>query len=326
MKKLFSILMATMMIAGVSATAMADDTVNSVSLGNDASSGIALEGALLKPGETYKFPVSVTIGGETAALSEEILDDYNFRVSNSGEGKTVSTFELVRTSGVYYLKVTAAAGWPASSTEESYKIKLSQKKANSNSAELTVSFSTGYAEAEDKVIHSLSAGDKVAVDNNHPVYTKDQLSDIAELNNGRKVTFTGKGWEFMTSLSGQGAVNLLNNTNDVDEILEKYEENSFRFVTFPAGPKFRTSGSLVIDVEDYAVDFNETFYVYRYLDGKLTALSSSYDSFEETLTVKTDTLGRFVITDKAIADTTVVENGGQSSGSGTNNPGTGAAA
>ena len=63
-----------------------------------------------------------------------------------------------------------------------------------------------------------------------------------------------------------------------------------------------------MDVSDLEAGFKGNYYVYRYLNGKLTKLDASFVEEDETLVLETNTLGRFVITDKEIKDgSTVVE-------------------
>ena len=172
---------------------------------------------------------------------------------------------------------------------------------------------------DDAYIDSLDTGDDVTVNNNTPVFTTEQLERIARVNNYRKVVFENDSWSYTTNVTDMKAINMIHNSNGIKEILTKYENNSFEFLTFPAGPVFKANGTMEIDVSDFAEDYNEKFFVYRYLDNKLTLINSSYDSEDEVLSFTTNTLGRFVITDKAISDAVVVnQNNNSSSNSGNN--------
>lgn len=331
MKRTFSILLAAMLSLSVAATALAVEPKNDIQLGVDANSGLTLKDSLLEPGETYRFPVSVSIAGEAATpLTEDLLEDYTFKINNSGEGDSMSKFALERVGGVYYITAQVKAGWPAVTTEEEYAMKLTEKSSK-NAAELTVAFETGYHIVSADDIAELSQDDEVVVNNDTPVFTESQLSTISKLNNNRKVTFSDDNWKYTVIVSGMKNINLLHNNNAITEIINKYEENNFEFLTFPAGTKFSTNGTMEIDVSNYAEDFDGKFFVYRYLDGKLTLINSSYDAEDEVLSFSTNTLGRFVITDKAVSDAVVIANNG-SNGSGNanggstpSNPSTGAA-
>lgn len=327
MKRTFSILLAAMLSLSVAATAFAADPKNDILLGTDADSGLVLKNSLLEPGETYRFPVSVSIAGAQATpLTEAMLDDYTFKISNTGEGNSMSKFVLDKVGGVYYITATVKAGWPATTTEEEYAMKLTEKSSK-NAVELVVAFETGYKTVSDDFIAALAKEDEIKVDNDTPVFTKSQLSTISNLNNNKKVTFTDDNWNYTVIVSGMKDINLLHNNNAISEIINKYEDNNFEFLTFPAGTKFATNGTMEIDVSGYTDDFGGKFFVYRYLDGKLTLINSSYDAEDEVLSFSTNTLGRFVITDKAVKDAVVVSGNGSGSNGGNtpSNPSTGAA-
>lgn len=328
MRKTLSILLAAMLSLSVAATAFAVDPKNDIVLGTDADSGLVLKDSLLKPGETYRFPVSVSIAGaEATPLTEKMLDDYSFKITNTGEGNSMSEFVLSKVGGVYYISAKVKAGWPAVTTEEEYSMKLTEKSGSKNAVEITVAFETGYKAVSDDYIASLAKEDEIKVDNNTPVFTQSQLKELSSLNNNKKVTFTDDNWNYTVIVSGMKDINMLHNNNAIAEILNKYENNNFEFLTFPAGTKFATNGTMEIDVSDYADDFGGKFFVYRYLDGKLTLINSSFDADDEVLSFTTNTLGRFVITDKAVADAVVVPENGGSDGSVNppSNPSTGAA-
>ena len=54
-------------------------------------------------------------------------------------------------------------------------------------------------------------------------------------------------------------------------------------------------------------DFGGNFHVYRYLRGVLEKIDATVDADNETVSFETKNLGRFVLTDKEIADGTVVD-------------------
>lgn len=323
MKKTLSILLVAMMVMAMAVTASAASE-SSIQLGADAESGQTLVGGLLKPGEEYRFPVSVSIdGGEMTALTDDILKEYNLRIGNTGEGKTLTEAKLSKSGGVYYLAAAVKAGWPAEQTEEEYSFKLVRKSDNKTVFEGAVNFYTGYEIVDDAVIDALDAGDEIEVDNKAPAYAKEQLERVAKRNSYKKVTFSGSNWNYEVNITDMPGINMVHNNNGIKEILTKYEDNSFEFLTFPAGPRFTTVGVMSVDVSDILEDFEGKFFLYRYLDGKLTLIPARLNAEDETLAFSTDTLGRFVITDKEIKDAVVAppSNGsnGSSGSNGSNN-------
>ena len=318
MKRTVSILLAAVMAAGMAAQSFAQrEKDNRIVLSADTNSGISLEGGLLTPGEKYRFPVSVSIdGGEPQPLNPDVMEDYSFKLSNTGEGDSLVDFNLSKSGDRYYIAEEVKAGWPTAKTEEEYSIKMVNKSNRKDFVTLTVSFETGYELVSDEFISALDAEDEIEVDNSAPVFDAEQLERIAKRNQYKKVTFTDGDWRFTVSINDMKAVNLVHNQNAVKEIVTKYEDHSFEFLTFPSGPQFRTNGVMELDVSAYADDFNDQFFVYRYLNGKLTEIPAQYHNAEELLTFTTDTLGRFIITDKEIADTVVFTPAGQAGSAG----------
>ena len=138
-------MLAVMLVAVIGVTALADTNNNSIILGADKTSGMGLDSGLLKPGEEYRFPISVSIDGEKAvALNDDILKDYNLKIPNTGKGKTMTDMQISKISGVYYLVGTVKAGWPAVLTDEEYTLKLTKKGSSRSEETLVIEFETGY--------------------------------------------------------------------------------------------------------------------------------------------------------------------------------------
>lgn len=342
MKKLLTILMVCAMMSTAAVTSFAADSISSapaaaastsvssvsgIELGADIN-GLSLDGALLTPGEEYRFPIQIVTADGASALTDEILEEYNVKLGNTGKGSTIASASISTIGDQSYLILTVKAGWPTETTEEQYSVKITKKGDKKDSTSVTVDFRTGYAEASDAEIDKLTEGDEVVIDNAAPVYTEDQLNKISKINRYKKTVLAGDGWTFTVNITDNDAVNMIYNDNPVKEILTKYEDQSFAFVTFPSGPKFRAPGSFVLDVSDYEETYNGKFFVYRYLGGKLTAIPAAYSEDDSTLTFSTDTLGRFVITDKEIGDAVVLpdssSNGSLQNPNHPQNPSTGA--
>lgn len=319
MKKAMAMLLAMATAMSFATTAMADTAATAsdtdkeiigISLEKDED-GVALESnTLLTPGKEYKFPIYVLEEGDKKSpLTEDDLKSYNLRLEHEEGKSSLDSFKVVKESGKNYLEVKVKAGWPTKQTEVSYRMKLVAKRAGSNQVEpLDINFLTGYDFASDSMVSGLGEGDYVTADPNAPVFTKEQLERIASVNNYKKVTFANGSWTFQTSINDMDSINMLNNENAIKEIISAYPDNDFKFITFPAGTKFPGKGTLTVDVSDLEGSFNGNYHVYRYLSGKLTKLDATFVEEDETLVLETNTLGRFVITDKEIKDGTVVEN------------------
>ncbi|MEG1774206.1 MAG: hypothetical protein RR320_05070, partial [Oscillospiraceae bacterium] len=280
MKRTLSLMLVAMMAFTLSMTSLAA-TDNGILLGVDNASGLSLSNGLLKPGESYRFPVEASIDGVTQTLTDALLETHSFRISNTGKGKTVTGMKLAEIGGIYYVTAEVKAGWPAVQTEEEYAFKLVSKADGKTVSESKIGFYTGYGIADDAVIDALQNEDMIQINNNAPIFTKDQLARIARINNYKKVSFSGSNWTYKANVTDMGDINMVHNINGISEILAKYEDNSFEFLTFPAGTKFASNGTMELDVSDLTGSFNESFFVYRYLDGKLTLIPSQLDAENE---------------------------------------------
>lgn len=336
MKRIFAMFMAAAMAASLTVTAMAEDNntaeekISGIKLGVEAESGAALEGALLTPGEEYTYPIQVTNNGADEELTKELMEGKKTSVNVTKGGSHIDSAKVVEKDGKYSLVIEAKSGWGTKQSEVTVKVRLQEKSNSKEIASMETEFKTGYKVMSDEYVDSLTEGEEVVVDPETPVLTKDQIEQIAKLNGYRSVTFSYGDWKYTVNPTGMGDMNLVSNTNSIRDILSKYEDQEFKFVTFPAGTEFRSNGKLVIDVDDISSDFDGKYFVYRYDGRKLTAIEAKYNDDDTALEFSTKALGRFVITNKEIKDTTVVagatddNDDNSSSGNGDKNPDTGA--
>ena len=324
MKKALAMLLALATATSFAVTAAADTaltsedtdrTLTGISIEKDED-GVSLDGSVLTPGEDYKFPIYATVEGEEKSpLTEDDLDAYNLRLEHKEGKSSLDTFKVVKEGGKNYLEVSVKAGWPTEQTEVSYEMKLVQKSGGKQVDQIEINFLTGYEFASDEMVNNLEEGDYITADPQAPVFTKDQLERIAETNNYKKVTFANGSWTYQANISDMDSINMLNNEKAIKEIITAFPENDFKFITFPAGTKFPGKGLLTVDVSDLEDSFEGEYHVYRYLNGKLSKMESTFVEEDSALQIETNTLGRFVITDQEIKDGTIVVDGMESSSS-----------
>lgn len=323
MKKALSFVLAMATMASMAVTAFAQtnlDTMESTQVENGIyfaadESGATIDG-LLTPGEEYSFTVQIKEEGqELTDLTEEHLEGKKFDIS-AEEGKSnIETFKIEEAGGKYNLIVETRKFWPSEQQLVNYTVKLINRSTGKAEYTNNLEFFVGYEYADDAQINSLEEGDYIEVDPNRPVYTKAQLEKIAKLNNYKKVTFTNGSWKYTVNVTDMDNLNLLHNESAIKEIITQFEDQDFKFVSFPAGPTFNQNGKVEIDVSSEIEGFNGSYYVYRYLNGKLSLIDSTFSEEDETLSFETRTLGRFVITNKEITDeiVTAPESGNESS-------------
>ena len=316
MKKLLAFLLAAASAASMAVTALAQpaseaDTVQAAAepallFGADEETGKQL-GDLLMPGTTYQFPLSLVDGsGSAAPLTEEDLKENRFTIRNTRGEEAMTSFKVVNGDDGYVLEAVTAAGWPTEQTTVAYTIQLKNKATGRTLVSQTARFSVGYDILPDAAVEAAADDAYVQVDPAAPVVTQNQFERMDDILRGEAVTLYGDNWYFTVRVTEQSDLNLVHNENAIKEVAQMFEEQDFKFLSFPAGPRFDFTGTMVIDVEEEA--FEEAF-VYRYYKGVLTRLDAEYDTDLGTVSFETKRLGRFVVTNKEIPDGTVVEEG-----------------
>lgn len=327
MKKWISAALAVVMTAAMAVTAFAAEIT--LSLGADKN-GTALSGSVLTPGEEYRFPIlAAEEGGEAEQITAAQLEENKLTVTLSKGGTAVLTPTIEKGSnGGYELVVQTKAAYGVKDTDVSLKIRYLVKSSSKELASLTVDFSVGFKSMDDSTLDALGKGEDLIVDPDTPIITKAQFEKLAALNDYKAVVLAHGSWRFSVNVTGMETANLYSSEGAIREIAEKYEDQEFKFLSFPGAPDFGTKGTLTIDVSEEEEDFGGEFYLYRYLDGTLYFLKSQYDAEASELSFTPSQLGTYVITNKEIKSGTVVSgSGGTSSGSASgslSNPDTGA--
>lgn len=158
-----------------------------------------------------------------------------------------------------------------------------------------------------KVGTTSSKADKAGSYDLSATITKDYIpefdGDFGEFTNGAVVKFEKDLGEididfedvamFTVNANGQGKLNLKWNTDFDPEVASLDKSANMDFVTFEGEPSFNKNGTLYI----YAAE--DTF-LYKVVDGKLTAVDASYNEDYEAWELKTRSLGEYVISDKEI--------------------------
>ncbi len=103
------------------------------------------------------------------------------------------------------------------------------------------------------------------------------------------------------------AVNMLYNERAIREISSKFEDQNFKYVSFPGGPAFDFTGTMTIDVSEVMEDFRRQLPCLPLPQRRAGENRCNRRRDEETVSFETKNLGRFVLTDKEIADGTIVD-------------------
>ena len=313
MKKFVSLALAVMMIAAMAVTAFA--AVDSIALDKDEN-GVVLGQSLLTPGATYKFPILIAKdGAENADFTEADMDGHKFEITVTKGAAAISTPKVVQEDGKYYLTFTTASAYGVTAVDTAVKVRYMSRNPLKELASLELSFSVGHSQVSDEAIDALSPGEALEISPSAPVLTAKQLEAFAKLNQYKAVTFAGSGWTFTGKVNNMNGLNLYTTQAPVMEIVRKYEDNQFKFLSFSGKPKFDEKGSLTIDVTDVEQQFDGQFFLYKYQDNRLYKLKFTYDEGAGTISFTPSDLGSYVITDKEITDVQLGGSGSSSSGS-----------
>lgn len=311
MKKFVSMFLAVCAMSTMSVSAFAQqagavnvtsDQAMKLSFGEETFSQVLL------PGETYTYPLYLEKeDGTLVPLSDEHLKDVKLRAEKKNGKSAVSSFQVEEKDNTYHLEVKTESGWPTKQTEVEGAVKAVKRSNGQVVSTADVELLVGYPTIRDEALEGAKYDEYIFIDNTAPVITTKQFQQLDGDVDGGKVTFTNGLWNYQVRISGQEAVNLLHNERAIKEISSKFEDQNFKYVSFPGGPAFDFTGTMTIDVSEEMEDFGGNFYVYRYLRGVLERIDATVDLDEETVSFETKNLGRFVITDREIADGTVVD-------------------
>lgn len=262
--------------------------------------GIDLTGQNLFPDREYRFPILVRYEDEVPShLREEEMEGKRFTVAIREGGGAIYTPTVETEGGRYYLVVKTKPNYATKATQAELLLRL--RGQSGELSQYVFSFSVGSSRLSDDEVGAVKEGEPFRVDNNFPVITKKQFQRLAEANSYRPVTLDGDGWRFTVSVADLPDLNLYSTAALSQDVLQRYPEREFYFLTFPASPNFGTAGTMVLDVERLT-EFDGQFYLYRRLDDRLYYLKTDYDEDEGTLTFHPSQLGSYILTNGQLGD------------------------
>ncbi len=328
MKKALALLLALTAFFSLAVTAVADgedlDNIapltDGMTLGADAG-GVTPEG-LLKPGSEYFFPILIVENGEQIEVNDEYMNNFRFSYEKKEGSAEISALKVMEKDGEYVLNLKLKAGYPVKKTEVQAVVKMVEKSTGTEKFAVSLNFETGYNTIDPSALEAAKNGGYVQVTPDAPVITENNFNTLNEYANGGKVTFAGGDWKFSSKVLGQGALNLAHNETPVKEIMTKYQDSEFKFVNFPAAPTFDfTNGQLTVLIDDELAAFDGKINVYRYMGGVVYKLKTNFNEEDQSVTINTNKLGTFFISNAEIPNGTVINAnaGGSGSGSGNNN-------
>lgn len=284
-------------------------------------------------------PITNATSTSAAALTESMLQKGTLRlrtVKGSSAIQSARIKTVGRGDGAMYdlvIKTRAAFGTKINEVEYSLGVTGNTGGTFADSSHI---FEVGHETISDNET-DIGEGGYITISNDFPVITKEQFTDIAKSVNYKTVNFEGEdgGWTFVGRVSGMGDSNFYYSYDVVPDLINKFPDQEYKFLTFNAGVTFPSTGEMRIDVSDISDSF-KTIYTYLYRNGKLTRVDATHDAVQNEIVFRTNYLGNFVITDKAITDTSIVDENEEETGNenenenetgnenGSGNPNTGA--
>ena len=331
MKKLLAILFSAVTLAASSAMTVfaepATDTqtppISNIIFAQDDDTDI--NGGLLTPGEEYRFLLQYTTAGsgdkvDTGAsdFTDTQMNGSKFLIETRMGRSSMESFKIAKSGGKYYLIAKPRAVYPTEQNDVEYKIRLVNSKSGDVLHEKTVAFRVGFPTISDDELFSASVEEPIYITNDAPVITEQQFEDINFYTSGKAATFTNGDWSINVRVGGLKDRNLYSTAEGIPEIETRFEDNLFRFISFPANPRFDYTAKVTVDVSNEFDAFDDKFVLYRYEDGVLTHMPSEYDHDSAQVTFSTKELGTFVLTNVALGNSANV--GGSTGNNNTNTP------
>ena len=286
MKKIFALALAALMTAGMTTVAFAaDDAYLKFGTKGQVAVDMNDDGKFLDDGKDMvedftdgKVDLSKVPGGKKIAIlltsseggtitDKEDIKSYKVKTEWSvGDLDEKAAIELVKFRSGYLYAVTftlpegAETKYQDLAGEVSIYKNSSDLKENSGKVGITLNFGAEYGYTEDEL------GDWADLKDAEVVIFKDAAGNGLE---GEETLVFGD-FEFEVDVTGQGKLNLKWNTDFDPEVASLDKSANMDFVTFEGEPSFNKNGTLYI----YAAE--DTF-LYKVIDGKLTAVDASYN-------------------------------------------------
>ena len=331
MKKIFALALAAVMTAGMTTVAFADlDGVN-LSYGgttlvdtdkdddgvyNDAdderfSAAVGSTVVIKNVDGGTKVAIGLLKGNSDVTKSEDVKGikvDVDWSV---GETETKPEIQFVKIGESYKYAIVFEIPENVSTKKSDLQGTLtlyttsSEKKNPAPDAQVTLSVEYGY---------NTNKFDKVESD-----MTKAEIVDFSDEEDEITMDF-GDLFTFEVNVTGQGKLNLVNNTDFNKEFAAMYDYANIDFITFENEPTFNKNGVAYIYADEDAFIYEVT------ADGAKEIAGLKWDEDYEAWTFKTRTLGAYAISDVELDEKTVTEDKDDASSTtdgGKTNPDTG---
>ena len=308
MKKTLALALAAVMTAGMATTAFAvADDVNFVTGGSDRYYGVKDDEGVYSGANITTMDDVVFDGGDEVALylfekgewvdEKDAVDRYKVSAEwTVGKIEAKPEIKMVKNASQGYVYAVTFT-LPES---------LETKKADLI-GEITVYKSTeGKKDEKAKFNVALEYGYNA---NNHVVDGDEDLTeaDAVKFNYDDVAVLTFGDMEFEVDLTGQGKLNVKNNTDFNKEFAGMYDYANIDFINFEYEPSFNKTGTVYLYADEDAFIYEVTE------DGAKAIKGLKWDEDYEAWTFKTRTLKSYAISDVELDEKTVTEDKNESS-------------
>lgn len=296
MKKILSLLLALATVMSLSITAFASGTV-SMTVAQDENHS-AKVGDQLIPGREYLFPLLLTVDGDQNPANNNNLKGYKLSTKQIAGDTSVVSAKVTDRDGQKYLSVIPKASYEGKSHDVRFELVLS-KDGNTEWRE-ELAFVVGFPKVADSAISAVENDNRIQVTAAAPVISEEQFETIFDLIGNDPVVFYNGDWEFEVRVPYQETTNFYNDMSRDPIVVKNFPNQELYFFNFPAQPQFSGNGTLTLDVSDYVEDMGEQLYLYRNINNKIMLQKTTYDANAQTLSLQTNQLGNYILTNKEI--------------------------
>ena len=241
---------------------------------------VSCDGDMIPYGETVYIPLR-TLGGAYVTEGDAVAD-LKLKADWDRNGTYVESVSLVRKDSYYCLAIrTTGSAMTEKDIEGTISVTGMAYNAGGTKVKLTrtdidLTLTLGFERAADLT----AAATPMIFD----------FEELGEQTEDCEIGFAEDSGVYFTVDTRRETKLLLAMDREEDEnILNAYSDAYLDFYNFN-GAVFKRTGALVIPAEYGS-------YLYQIVDGALKSVSATYDNYDEAFTVKTDTLGRYVVSD-----------------------------
>ena len=197
-------------------------------------------------------------------------------------------------------------GVEAKATDILISLSISEENSFDVLLEKEFSLRAGYEEISKDALSLAEKGKEIKLFKGQTIITEEMFEDLGKKSKGEAITLSGDNFSLTLRPTGEKLQNLISSSLPIKNIVDSFKDNSFEFVSFPAGNAFSSMATLSIDCSSLALDEGKEPFAYNYYNGRLRRIYGKFDEDNMSFSFKTKYLGAFLLTDKEIKNGSLV--------------------